>query len=202
MKNRNIGILLSGRGSNFLAISHSVKRGELDAEIACVIGDKKEAPGLLKATEEGYESLFIDPSGLTREEYDRRVVAELRRRDVVLVCLAGFMRLLSPYFVREYHNKILNIHPALLPAFPGLEAQRRALEYGVKVSGCTVHLVDEGVDSGPIVLQAVVPVFDDDTVALLSDRILKEEHRIYSQAIRLVLEERIRLVGRRVLIEV
>jgi len=141
----------------------------------------------------------IPSKGLEREAYDRLVVAALRERGVELVCLAGFMRLLSPYFIAAFHNRILNIHPSLLPSFPGLEAQRQALEYGVRYAGCTVHFVDEDVDAGPIVLQAVVPVLDDDTPETLSARILKEEHRIYSEAVRIVLEGRFRIEGRRVI---
>jgi phosphoribosylglycinamide formyltransferase-1 len=198
--NRRIAILLSGRGSNFVAISDAIKRGDLRAEMACVISDKKEAAGLARAREEGYEALFIDPKGLAREAYDRVILAELKQRDVALVALAGFMRLLSPVFVQEYRHRILNIHPALLPAFPGLDAQRQALTYGVKYSGCTVHLVDEGVDTGPIVMQAAVPVMDNDTAESLAARILVEEHKTYWQAIGLILENRIRIEGRRVLL--
>ncbi|MBI4482105.1 MAG: phosphoribosylglycinamide formyltransferase [Acidobacteria bacterium] len=197
--NKRIAVLLSGRGSNFLAISDNIRSGKLDAEIACVLSNVADAPGLVRARELGYDAIFLNSRGKEREDYDREVAKELRRRDVELICLAGFMRLLSPYLIREFPNRILNIHPALLPAFPGLHAQKQALEYGVKYSGCTVHLVDEGVDTGPIVLQAIVPVLDDDDEDRLSARILKEEHRIYSEAIDLVLRKRIVVSGRRVL---
>lgn len=198
---KKIAILLSGRGSNFLAISGAIERGELNAEIACVISDRADAPGLVKAREIGYDAIFIEPKGKSREEFDRLVVEELKKRNVELVCLAGFMRILSPYFVSEYRGRILNIHPALLPAFPGLEAQRQAWEHGVKYSGCTVHFVDEGVDTGPILLQAVVPVYDHDTPETLAARILEEEHKLYPRAIALVLEDRVEIVGRRVLLK-
>jgi phosphoribosylglycinamide formyltransferase 1 len=196
---KKLGILLSGRGSNFEAIARNVQAGSIPAEIAVVIGNKTDAQGLATAREMGLAARFIPSKGKEREAFDREVVAVLREFQVDLVCLAGFMRILSPYFIREFPQRILNIHPALLPAFPGEEAQRQALEYGVKFSGCTVHLVDEGVDSGPIVCQAVVPVRDDDTAETLAARILKEEHRIYSEAVCLILEDRIRLDGRRVL---
>jgi phosphoribosylglycinamide formyltransferase-1 len=196
---KKLGILLSGRGSNFEAIARHVRAGKIPAEIAVVISNKEEALGLATARSLGLPARFIPSKGKEREAYDREVVAVLKEFQVDLVCLAGFMRILSPYFVRAFPGRILNIHPALLPSFPGEEAQRQALEYGVKFTGCTVHIVDEGVDTGPIVLQAVVPVQDDDTVETLSARILKEEHRIYSEAICLLLEDRIRVVGRRVL---
>ncbi len=195
---KKLGILLSGRGSNFEAMARNVKEGKIPAEIAVVISNREDAPGLARAREMKVETRFISPQGKNREAYDREVLAVLKQFQVDLVCLAGFMRVLSPYFVREFPRRILNIHPALLPAFAGLEAQKQALEYGVKFTGCTVHVVDEGVDTGPIVCQAVVPVLDDDTVETLSARILKEEHRIYSEAICLLLEDRIRIDGRRV----
>jgi phosphoribosylglycinamide formyltransferase 1 len=195
---KKLGILLSGRGSNFEAIARQVQAGKIPAEIAVVISNKADAKGLVTALEMGIATRCIPSKGKEREAFDREVVAVLREFEVDLVCLAGFMRILSPYFIREFPQRILNIHPALLPAFPGEEAQRQALEYGVKFSGCTVHLVDEGVDSGPVVCQAVVPVRDDDTAETLAARILKEEHRIYSEAICLLLEDRIRLEGRRV----
>jgi phosphoribosylglycinamide formyltransferase-1 len=165
-----------------------------------VISNHGDAEGLARARQMGLNALCLRPKGKEREEYDRELVAALQQAGVDLVCLAGFMRVLSPYFVRAFPRRILNIHPGLLPAFPGLEAQKRALEYGVKFAGCTVHIVDEGVDTGPIVCQAVVPVLDDDTVETLSARILKEEHRIYSEAICLVLEDRIEIEGRRILL--
>jgi phosphoribosylglycinamide formyltransferase-1 len=196
---KRLGILLSGRGSNFEAIARNVQAGKIPAEIAVVISNKKEAAGLERAREMGLETRFIPSKGKEREAFDREVVAVLREFRVDLVCLAGFMRILSPYFVWEYPNRILNIHPALLPSFPGEDAQRQALEYGVKFTGCTVHLVNEGTDTGPIVCQAVVPVRDDDTAETLSARILQEEHRIYSEAICLLLEDMVRFEGRRVL---
>jgi len=184
---RRLGILLSGRGSNFEAIADSIAAGRIDAEIAVVIANRPEARGLEVAGQRGFNAVCLPSKGLDREIYDRRLVEELRKNQVELVCLAGFMRLLSACFVREYPQRILNIHPSLLPAFPGLDAQYQALEHGVKITGCTVHFVDEHLDSGPILLQAAVPVLDDDTVESLSARILKEEHRIYSEAIRIVL---------------
>lgn len=196
---KKLGILLSGRGSNFEAIAHNVRAGKIPAEIAVVISNKEDALGLATARNLGLPARFIPSKGKEREAYDREVVAVLKEFQVDLVCLAGFMRILSPYFVRAFPQRILNIHPALLPSFPGEQAQKQALEYGVKFTGCTVHIVDEGVDTGPIVLQAVVPVQDDDTVETLSARILNEEHRIYSEAICLLLQDRVQVVGRRVL---
>ena len=195
---RKLGILLSGRGSNFEAIADRIQQGELQAEIAVVISNIASAPGLEKARQRGLKGVFLPSKGVPREEFDRQVVEVLRDHGVAVVCLAGFMRLLSLVLVRAFPNRILNIHPALLPAFPGLEGQRQALEYGVKYSGCTVHFVDEGLDSGPIILQAVVPVMDEDDEHALAERILREEHRIYAEAIRLVLNEEIEIVGRRV----
>ena len=195
-----IAVLLSGRGSNFEALAESVAAGRIpNAKIAIVISNREGALGLERARQRGIETRVIPSKGLQREEYDRLVVAALEEKQVDLVCLAGFMRLLSPYFVEKFRNRILNIHPSLLPAFPGLEAQRQALEYGVKWSGCTVHFVDENLDAGPIIIQAPVPVYDDDTPETLAERILKEEHRIYSEAVRLVLEGRFRIEGRRVI---
>jgi phosphoribosylglycinamide formyltransferase 1 len=196
---RRLGILLSGRGSNFQAIADSIRAGHLDAEIAVVISNRPEAPGIAAAREIGLNAVVLASRGLDREIYDRTLVDELRKNRVALVCLAGYMRILSGYFLREFPMRILNIHPSLLPAFPGLDAQHQAIEHGVKFSGCTVHFVDEGLDSGPIIQQAVVPVLDEDTVESLSARILKEEHRIYSEAIALVLSENYRVEGRRVL---
>ena len=196
---KKLGILLSGRGSNFEAIARNVQAGRIPAEIAVVISNRQEALGLATARGMGLETRFIPSKGKEREAFDREVVAVLKESEVDLVCLAGFMRLLSPYFIWEFPRRILNIHPALLPSFPGEDAQRKALEHGVKFTGCTVHLVDEGTDTGPIVCQAVVPVLDDDTVETLAARILKEEHRIYSEAICLLLEDKLRFAGRRVL---
>jgi phosphoribosylglycinamide formyltransferase-1 len=197
---QRIGVLLSGRGSNFEALAESVAAGRIPgAEIALVISNREGAPGLESAKARGIPARVIPSKGLEREAYDRLVVAELHRARVELVCLAGFMRLLSPYFIAAFPQRILNIHPSLLPSFPGLEAQRQALEYGVKFSGCTVHLVDENLDAGPIVAQAVVPVRDDDTAETLAARILAEEHRIYTEAVRLILSGQYRLEGRRLL---
>jgi phosphoribosylglycinamide formyltransferase-1 len=198
MKKR-LGILLSGRGSNFEAIADSVAVGNLDAEIAVVIGNRPEARGLEVARQRGLNAVCIPSKGLDRNIYDAMLAAELKKHAVDLVCLAGFMRLLSAGFVREFPRRILNIHPSLLPSFAGLDAQYQALEHGAKISGCTVHFVDEYLDAGPIVTQAAVPVLDDDTVETLSARILREEHRIYSDAIRLVLSGLWRIEGRRVL---
>jgi phosphoribosylglycinamide formyltransferase-1 len=197
---KNLGILLSGRGSNFEAIANSISAGRLDARIAVVISNRPEARGLEIARQRGLNAVCIPSKGLDREVYDRLVVAELRTHEVDLVCLAGFMRLLSAYFVREFPLKILNIHPALLPAFPGLEAQHQALEHGVKVSGCTVHFVDEFLDAGPIIVQRTVPVLDSDTAETLSARILEQEHQAYSEAIRIVLSGDVHIQGRRVLL--
>ncbi len=200
MKKR-IGVLLSGRGSNFEALAESVATRRIsNAEIAIVISNREGAPGIERARARGIETRVIPSKGLEREAYDRQVVAALQQKQVDLVCLAGFMRLLSPYFIAAFSNRILNIHPSLLPAFPGLEAQRQALEYGVKFTGCSVHFVDENLDAGPIVVQAVVAIRDDDTVESLSERVLKEEHRIYSEAVRVVLEGRFRIEGRRVIL--
>ena len=196
---KRLGILLSGRGSNFEAIADQVADSRIDAEIAVVISNRPEARGLEAARRRGLQAICIPSKGLDREAYDALLIQELRANAVDLVCLAGFMRLLSASFVRAFPERILNIHPSLLPAFPGLDAQKQALEHGVKVTGCTVHLVDEFLDAGPIVLQAAVPVLDDDTVESLSTRILAEEHRIYSQAIRIVLSGEYRIDGRRLI---
>jgi len=196
---KGIGVLLSGRGSNFEALADSVVAGRLpEAEIAVVVSNREGAPGIAKAKERGIAARVIPSKGLEREAYDRQVVAVLREHKVDLVCLAGYMRLLSPFFVAAFPNRILNIHPSLLPSFPGLESQRQALEYGVKFAGCTVHFVDENLDAGPIVLQATVPVRDNDTEETLASRILAEEHRIYTEAVRIVLEGKYKIVGRRV----
>ena len=200
MTKKRIGVLLSGRGSNFEALADSVAAGCIpDAEIAVVISNRENAPGLEKARARGIPALAIPSRGLEREAYDKLVIAALVEKKVDLVCLAGYMRLLSPAFVAAFRNRILNIHPSLLPAFPGLESQRQALEHGAKFSGCTVHFVDENLDAGPIILQAAVPIEDDDTPESLSERVLREEHRIYTEAVRIVLEGRYRMDGRRVL---
>ncbi len=199
MKKR-IGVLLSGRGSNFEALADSVAAGRIpDAEIAIVLSNREAAPGLQKAIERGIPAKAVPSKGLEREAYDKLVVAELKAAHVDLVCLAGYMRLLSPHFVSAFPNRIINIHPSLLPAFPGLESQRQAIEHGAKFSGCTVHFVDENLDAGPIILQACVPIEDDDTPDTLAERILKQEHRIYTEAVKIVLEGRYRIEGRRVL---
>ncbi len=199
MKKR-LGVLLSGRGSNFEALADSIAAGRIpDAQVAIVIANREGAQGIDRATARGISTLVLPSRGLEREVYDRQVVAALRENKVDLVCLAGYMRLLSPYFVQSFPQRILNIHPSLLPSFPGLESQRQALEYGVKFAGCTVHFVDENLDAGPIILQSVVPVLDSDTEDTLSEKILREEHRIYSQAVRIVLEGRFKIEGRRVI---
>src|ERR1700739_2834186 len=196
---KRIGVLLSGRGANFEALADSGAAGRIPgAEIGVVVSNREGAPGSAKAKERGIAARVIPSKGLEREVYDRQVVAVLHEHQVDLVCLAGYMRLLSPFFVAAFPNRILNIHPSLLPSFPGLESQRQALEYGVKFAGCTVHFVDENLDAGPIILQSVVPVKDDDTEVTLSERILAEEHRIYSEAVRIVLEGKFKIVGPRV----
>ncbi len=199
---KRLGILLSGRGSNFEAISAAVREGRIPAEIALVVSNREEAAGLEKAKQLGYETLWIPSKGRNREEYDGDVVKALQAHHVDIVCLAGFMRLLSSVFIQAFPNRILNIHPSLLPAFPGLDGQRQALEWGAKFSGCTVHLADESLDGGPIILQAVVPVLPDDTPETLAARILEEEHRIYPEAVRLLVEDRVRIEidGRRAVI--
>ena len=196
--NRKIGILLSGRGSNFDAIAQRIASGELGAEIALVLSNKESAPGLENACRRGLVTAYIPSEGIPREEFDGQVVDMLRKADVGLVCLAGFMRILSPVLIRAYPCRVLNIHPSLLPAFPGLDAQRQALEHGVKFSGCTVHFVDESLDGGPIIGQASVPVLEGDSVEDLSNRILATEHRVYSEAIDLVLSGRCEIEDRRV----
>lgn len=193
-----LGILLSGRGSNFEAIADSIEAGRLEAEIAVVISNSPRAKGLERARQRGLKAVCIPSKAMEREAYDRLVVAELRRAEVELVCLAGFMRLLSAYFVEEFPQRILNIHPSLLPSFPGLEAQAQALEHGVKHTGCTVHFVDERLDAGPILIQKAVSVLDSDTEESLAARILEQEHVAYTEAIRLVLSGDYRIDGRRV----
>jgi phosphoribosylglycinamide formyltransferase-1 len=198
---KKLGILISGRGSNFEAIARSVQAGKIPAEIGVVISNKEETAGLAIARQMGLNAICIPSKGKEREAFERELVEALRRYEVDLVCLAGFMRVLTPYFIREFRGRILNIHPAILPSFPGVEAQKQALDYGAKYTGCTVHFVDEGVDTGPVVCQAVVPILDDDTVETLAARILKEEHRIYTEAINLVIEDKIRIEGRRTLLK-
>ena len=197
---KRLAILLSGRGSNFEAIANNVACGAIDAAIAVVISNRPEARGLEIARQRGLNTVVLPSKGMDREAYDRLLIDGLRPFQPDLICLAGFMRLLSAAFIREFPNRILNIHPSLLPAFPGLDAQHQALAYGVRVSGCTVHFVDDYLDAGPILLQSAVPVHDDDTEESLSARILKEEHRIYSEAIRIALSGRYRIEGRRVIV--
>ncbi len=193
-----LGILLSGRGSNFEAIADSIEAGRLEAEIAIVISNNPQAKGLERARQRGLQAVCVPSKAMEREAYDRLVVAELRKAQVDWVCLAGFMRLLSAYFVGEFPQRILNIHPSLLPSFPGLEAQAQALEHGVKHTGCTVHFVDERLDAGPILIQKAVSVLDSDTEESLAARILEQEHVAYTEAIRLVLSGNYRIDGRRV----
>jgi phosphoribosylglycinamide formyltransferase-1 len=200
-RTHKLGILLSGRGSNFVAIADSIAAGRIpNAFIAVVISNRPEAPGIAIALQRGLQALVIPSKGKLREEHDREVVAVLRQHGVDLVCMAGYMRLLSPWFVQQFPLRILNIHPSLLPAFPGLDAQKQAYEYGAKVSGCTVHFVDEHLDHGPIIVQKTVPVLEGDDEHTLADRILEQEHKAYSEAIRIVLEANWEVVGRRVMI--
>lgn len=196
-----IAVLISGRGSNLLAIIKATEEKRINGKIVCVISDCENAGGLKIAKEHNIEAIFLDKKGKTREEYDRIIVRELKKRDVSLVCLAGFMRIISPFFVASFKNKIMNIHPSLLPSFPGLSGVKQALDYGVKVSGCTVHFVDEGCDTGPIILQKAVDVLPFDTEESLAERILEYEHKIYPEAIRLFSEGRLKVVGRKVFIE-
>ena len=197
-----IGILISGRGSNMLALEDAVRNRLIpDCKIAIVISDKMGAPGLARAQERGLPTLVLERRGISREEHDRAIVAALNEHQVELVCLAGYMRLLSPVFINSFPDRIINIHPSLLPAFPGLDAQKQALDHGVKWTGCTVHLVDESLDGGPIVAQRVVPVLSDDTVETLSERILEQEHQLYPEAVALIASGDYDIVGRRVVIK-
>jgi phosphoribosylglycinamide formyltransferase 1 len=195
---KKLGILLSGRGSNFEAIADSIKAGKLHAEIAIVISNRADAPGLESAKRRGLNAQLIPSKGRVREEHDADVIMALKHAQVDLICLAGYMRLLSPEFIRAFPNRIINIHPSLLPAFPGMDAQKQALEYGVKVTGCTVHFVDEHLDHGAIILQKTVPVLDGDDVHTLSARILEQEHTAYSEAIALLLSGEVEIQGRTV----
>ena len=198
----NIGVLVSGRGTNLQAIIEAIEEGKIEGEIKVVISDNPDAYALKRAKQNNIETKYVNfKSFKNREDYDKKIVECLKEKDVDLVVLAGYMRVLSPYFIRTYKNKIINIHPALLPSFPGLHAQRQAIEHGVKISGCTVHFVDEGVDSGPIILQKAVELKDDDTEELLAERILKEEHRIYPRAIKLFSQGRLVIKGRKVFIK-
>jgi len=195
----NIGILISGRGSNMSAIIEAVLSGQIPkSDVVVVISDKTSAEGLQKAKMRGIETLVIAKKGRPRREHDAEIIAELKKRDVELVCLAGYMRLLSPEFIRAFPNRILNIHPSLLPSFKGLDAQKQAIEYGVKVSGCTVHFVDESLDNGAIVAQKVVEVKDNDTPEMLAARILEHEHALYAEVVKMIVEVKIEIVGRRV----
>jgi phosphoribosylglycinamide formyltransferase-1 len=197
---KSLGILLSGRGSNFVAIADSIDARRIpDARIAVVISNKPDAPGVETARQRGLNALVIPSKGKPREEHDRAVVAALRQHGVELICLAGYMRLLSPWFVQQFPHKILNIHPSLLPSFPGLEAQEQAFAYGVKISGCTVHFVDEELDHGAIIVQKTVPVLDGDDEQTLAERILEQEHIAYTEAIRIVLEGKFEIAGRRLI---
>ena len=194
---KNLGILLSGRGSNFEALADNVASGALDAKIAVVISNRTDAPGVESARRRGLNALVMPSKGKVREDHDGEVVAALRQHQVDLVCLAGYMRLLSPWFVQQFPRRILNIHPSLLPGFPGLEAQEQAFAYGVKVSGCTVHFVDEELDHGPIIVQKAVPVLDGDDEHTLAARILQQEHVAYTEAINTVLRGNFKIMGRR-----
>jgi phosphoribosylglycinamide formyltransferase-1 len=196
---KKLGILLSGRGSNFEAIADSIQAGRLHAEIAIVISNRADAPGLDSAKRRGLNAVLIPSKGRVREEHDADVIAALHHAQVDLICLAGYMRLLSHHFIQAFPNRILNIHPSLLPAFPGMDAQKQALDYGVKVTGCTVHFVDEHLDNGPIILQKTVPVLNSDDVHTLSARILEQEHAAYSEAIGLLLSGEVEVIERRVL---
>ncbi len=195
-----LGILISGRGSNMLALHDAVRDGRMpDASIAVVISDRADAHGIARAHERGIETLVIERRQRTRDEHEQEMLAALREREISLVCLAGYMRLLSPLFIETYRGRILNIHPSLLPAFPGLDAQRQALQYGVKYTGCTVHFVDETTDGGCIIAQAIVPVHDDDTNETLAARILIEEHKLYAQTVARITRGDYKIIGRRVI---
>jgi len=198
----NIGVLASGRGTNLQAIIEAVKEGKIEGRISIVISDNRDAFALKRAKQNNIETEYINfKSFKNREDYDKEIMECLKEKDIDLVVLAGYMRILSSYFIKMYKNRIINIHPALLPSFPGLHAQRQAVEYGVKISGCTVHFVDEGVDSGPVILQKAVEVKDNDTEESLAERILKEEHQIYPRAIQLFCQGRLIIKGRKVFIE-
>ncbi len=198
---KNLGILLSGRGSNFMAIAGNVQRGVIPARITAVISNRPEAGGLEHARQLGLNAISIPSKGKQREQHDQEVIAALQAAKVDLVCLAGYMRLLSPEFIRAFPQRILNIHPSLLPSFPGLDAQKQAFDYGVKVSGCTVHFVDEFLDHGAIIVQKVVPVLPDDDDHALAARILEQEHQAYSEAINIVLAGNYEVSGRRVILK-
>jgi len=196
----NLGILLSGRGSNFEAIADNIDAGRLAAKVSIVISNRADAGGIESARRRGLHALVIPSKGRQREEHDREVVAALRQASVDLVILAGYMRLLSPWFIQQFRQRILNIHPSLLPAFPGLEAQKQAFDYGAQISGCSVHFVDEHLDHGPIIVQRAVPVLPDDDEPALAARILEQEHQAYTEAIRIVIEGNYEIIGRRVVV--
>lgn len=201
--NSRIAVLISGRGSNMLALSDAITRGDIpDAEIALVVSDKSDARGLVAADERGHKTLVIERRGRKREEHETEIVAALQEHQIDLVCLAGYMRLLSPYFVDSFKGRILNIHPSLLPSFPGLDAHGQALAHGVKFSGCTVHFVDSTLDGGPIIAQRVVPVLDGDTEVSLAARILEQEHKLYAEVVKLVLSNQLEVLGRKVVLKV
>ncbi len=201
-KKGRIAVLISGRGSNFKAIHDTILAKKINAEISLVFSNKKDAPGLKIAQKRNLDTFFLDPKDFgSNEEYDREIIKEINKKGVDLICLAGYMKILTPLICREYNNRIMNIHPALLPAFPGLHVQRKAIDWGVRYSGVTVHFVTPNIDMGPIILQAVVPVLQDDSEETLSERILKEEHKIYPEAVRLFFEGRLKLRGRRVYIK-
>ena len=200
-KRGRVAVLLSGRGSNFRAIHDAIREGRINAELALVVSNRAEAPGLQTARERGLEALFLDPKAYpSKEAYDEAIVAELRKREIDLVCLAGYMKIVTPLFCQAFRHRIMNIHPALLPSFPGLHAQKQAVDYGVRYSGATVHFVSEEVDAGPIILQAVVPVYQDDTEETLANRILIFEHEIYPEAVHLYFEGKLEVRGRKVYI--
>lgn len=201
MGKKTVSFLASGRGSNFKAVAEFIRGGKLPARLGILLTDNKDAKALDTARGFGMEAFFIDPAlSESREEHDRRMADRLEKAGTDLIVAAGYMRILSPYFVKNFRNRIINIHPALLPSFPGVEGQRKALEYGVKITGCTTHFIDEGMDTGPIILQAAVPVMDDDDLAALSGRILKEEHRILPESVRLFCEGKLTVKGRRVIV--
>jgi len=201
-KRGRIAVFISGRGSNFKAIHDAVLKKKINAEISLVLSNKKDAPGLKIAQKRNLDTIFLDPKDFgSNEEYDREIIKKINKKGVDLICLAGYMKILTPLLCKEYNNRIMNIHPALLPAFPGLHVQRKAIDWGVRYSGVTVHFVTSNIDMGPIILQAVVPVFQDDSEETLSERILKEEHKIYPEAVRLFFEGRLELRGRRVYIK-
>lgn len=200
-KKGRIAVFLSGRGSNFMAIHDAIVTGDIDAEIVLVFSNKKDARGLQVAKERDLQTLFLNPKDFpSKEAYDEAIISEVKKRDVDLICLAGYMKILTPLFCNTFKNKVINIHPALLPSFPGLHVQQKAIDWGVRYSGATVHFVTADVDMGPIILQAVVPVIPNDTEESLSERILKEEHKIYPESVKLYFEGRLEVKGRRVYI--